>query len=69
MPVMDGYDATVEIRKFIRHEQLPQPLIVACTGNEDESHIEKAWAHEIDEIVQKPANVEVLCQILSEVID
>jgi CheY-like chemotaxis protein len=35
MPIMDGYDATKEIRKFIHNAELPQPIISAVTGHSE----------------------------------
>ena len=45
MPIMDGYEATDEIRNFIRTNRLPQPCIIACTGHTEEEFILKAWRH------------------------
>ena len=64
MPIMDGFTAAKEIRAFIDENGLPQPRIVACSGNEDEAHFEKVWASEMDEAVSKPAAVAVLKEIL-----
>ena len=35
MPIMDGYTASKEIRKYATEQRLVQPWIVACSGNED----------------------------------
>ena len=69
MPVMNGYKSTLEIRQFIERARLVQPMVVACTGNVEDSMIEKAWRSKMDEIVQKPASVEVVSEILKEVIN
>jgi len=39
MPIMNGFEASDKIRKFIRINQLEQPLIVACTGHTEEEYI------------------------------
>ena len=57
MPIMNGFEATDKIRKFIRINQFEQPLVVACTGHTEEEYIQKAWTHQIDEIIQKPTNI------------
>ncbi len=44
MPVMDGFEATKQMRKFIRGKGLNQPMIVACTGHTEEEFINKAWS-------------------------
>ena len=36
MPVMDGYEASQEIRDFYRLKNVPQPMIIACTGHVEE---------------------------------
>lgn len=69
MPVMDGYEATSEIREFYRQNQVMQPMIVACTGHVEEQFIMKAWMHEIDEILPKPVKSEILKEIIKEVVN
>ena len=39
MPIMDGYESCDQIRKFLRVKNLPQPMIVACTGHTEEEFI------------------------------
>ena len=69
MPIMDGYDASIEIRNFVKNKNINQPRIVACTGHTEEEYINKGWAHKMDEIVPKPTNVDVIREILLEIID
>ena len=38
-------------------------MIVAITGHVEEQFIQKAWAHEIDEVIPKPVKAEILSQI------
>ncbi len=33
MPIMDGYQATREIRQYIKEKNLFQPLIIAVTAH------------------------------------
>lgn len=33
MPIMNGYEATELIRRFLRKKDILQPMIVACTGH------------------------------------
>ena len=54
MPIMDGFESSEMIRDFYRGKKVPQPMIVACTGHVEEQYINKAWTHEIDEVVPKP---------------
>ena len=43
-------------------------MIVACTGHVEEEFINKAWQHEIDEVLPKPVNVEVLNEIFKDIL-
>jgi CheY-like chemotaxis protein len=60
MPVLDGYSACKEIRELFAFKKDDQPLIIACTGNEDSEHIRRAWSCGMDETVSKPASIEVI---------
>ena len=64
MPIMNGYDASVAIRKYYKKHKVNQPMIVACTGHTESGYILKAWRHAIDEVIPKPANINVISQIL-----
>ena len=63
MPVMDGFEEADEIRNFYRINKVAQPMIVACTGHVEEDYIKQAWVHEIDEVIPKPVNAEILKEI------
>ena len=39
MPIMNGFETTEKIRKFVRINQINQPMIVACTGHTEEEYI------------------------------
>jgi hypothetical protein len=43
-------------------------MIVACTGHTEEEFIQKAWRHQMDEILPKPIDFEALKLILREII-
>ena len=68
MPHMDGYEATIKIRKHCEMHRLVQPYIIACTGHTEEQYIQKAWNHLMDEIVPKPANIDTLASIIQSLI-
>lgn len=68
MPIMDGYEATTLIRNEYDNLNLDQPYIVACTGHTEDAFILKAWSNCIDEIVPKPARVDVVIKILQELL-
>ena len=42
MPVMDGYDATQEIREFLYRHEIKQPIIVATTGHCEPEYVARA---------------------------
>ncbi len=44
-------------------------MIVACTGHTEEEFIQKAWRHQMDEVVGKPINLLIIKDILREVIE
>ena len=60
MPIMDGYEASMRIRKIYDRMNLAQPFIVACTGHTEELYIRKAWQNNIDEVIAKPVKIEIV---------
>jgi CheY-like chemotaxis protein len=67
MPVLDGFQVSMKIRKFYHQKAQAQPYIVTCTGHSEEMYIKKAWTHLIDEVIPKPARKEVIKEILEQV--
>ena len=43
-------------------------MIVACTGHHEPEYIQKAWRYEMDEVVPKPTDIEVIKSILNDII-
>jgi CheY-like chemotaxis protein len=68
MPICDGYEATEWIRNFIDEHHFEQPVIVACTGNVEQTQLSKAFNSKFDEVVAKPATMKIIQAILQEVI-
>jgi len=60
MPIMDGFEATDNIRSYVKRHNLPPPMIVACTGHTEEEYVKKAWRYSMDEVIPKPSNIEVI---------
>ena len=69
MPNMNGYVATDKIRGYLRARNLPQPMIVACTGHTEDLFIKKAWRCHMDEVLPKPTNVKALKEVLADIIE
>ena len=65
---MDGYEASDRIRKFQTENFLQQPMIVACTGHSENEYIKKAWRHQMDEVIAKPADIEVVRSLLKQIL-
>jgi len=42
-----------------------QPMIVALTGHTLEDFIKKAWVHQIDEVISKPADIKIIKEIIT----
>lgn len=51
MPIVDGYEATKQIRKMVKQDQ---PLILALTGHTENSYVQKAIASGMDRVLMKP---------------
>ena len=43
-------------------------MVIACTGHVEDEYIKKAWRHQIDEVVPKPINIDIVKVILKEII-
>ena len=44
-------------------------MIIACSGHTEQSFIEKAWKHGIDEFMPKPIKIDVTKEILKEFVN
>ena len=65
MPIMDGYEATMELRDLIKDDQM-QPKVIAVSGHVDSQYVQKAWRYDLDEFVNKPIKLSQLNIILGE---
>ena len=64
MPVMDGFEATGEIRRIRLENRLPHIPIIALTANVQPSDIEECLQSGMDDFLPKPLRKEALAQIL-----
>lgn len=60
MPEMDGFEATKEIRKNEKNKN----FIIALTGAEEKSEIDKCFEAGMDNYIKKPLKIEVLENII-----
>jgi len=65
MPVMDGYEATLAIRKNANNKKARLPII-ALTANATKEYIEKCHQSKMDDVVIKPYQLEELQACLQE---
>ena len=68
MPLKDGYQATKEIRAVCDNQSVEHPYIVACTGHTENQYVDLAFKSKFDEVVAKPAKVDILEVILQEIL-
>ncbi|KAF9774069.1 hypothetical protein IL306_008005 [Fusarium sp. DS 682] len=64
MPVMDGFEATRQIRSFEKASDLPRRHIVAISGLASKDAQEDAFAHGLDLFLSKPVQLKELSRIL-----
>ena len=61
MPLMDGYEATAEIRSLPREDAATVPIL-AMTADTMEEDVERSFACGMDAHIPKPLNIQVLNQ-------
>ncbi|KAI6767703.1 hypothetical protein HG530_005712 [Fusarium avenaceum] len=64
MPVMDGLEATRQIRAFERYHGIPASVVLAITGLGSESTREEATRSGVDFFITKPAKLKELEAVL-----
>jgi two-component system chemotaxis response regulator CheY len=64
MPIMDGYQFLTTLRA---DKEIPQPLVMMCTTENEMSQIVKAMQAGADEYVMKPFTEEIISEKFEEV--
>jgi len=64
MPVMDGFQATMGIRKFERDNKLKHTKIVALTANAVGAEREKCFDAGMDDFIAKPFKINDIKSVL-----
>ena len=65
MPIMDGYEATTRIRKYIANKRLSQPVISCITGHSEQSHAKMAITCGANQVISKPASANTIKKLLT----
>ena len=66
MPILNGIEATKEIRKFINCNNYLQPIIVGVTGHVQESFKKEGLDAGMDKIYPKPFYLKDLEEVLKQ---
>lgn len=65
MPIMDGYEATIKIRKMEADQKVEKPvIIIATTANSQPEEVEKCKSIGMDDLVVKPFNINDILSII-----
>ena len=67
MPIMDGYESCDKIRKYLKSQDLSQPLILAVIGHTEQNYVDKAINYGMNQVLSKPINANVLKNILLKI--
>jgi CheY-like chemotaxis protein len=68
MPVMDGMEATRQIRAWEKAETRPPVPIIALTANDERKDREQFLSSGMDSVIVKPLDVKILLPTLQEII-
>ncbi len=64
MPALDGFETATRLREFPKFKG---KHFIACTGHEDQGHLDRASRVKFDDYLIKPCKLDVIMEILNEV--
>ena len=67
MPIMSGYEAVKILKEKIRHGEIADIYIVACTAGITQSNIEKCERYGFDDFLEKPISRDYLKTFLKKI--
>ena len=66
MPIMDGFDATNQIRQYLEEKKLSQPVISAITGHSEKSVANLAIKFGANQVITKPVNPSTINKLIEK---
>ena len=57
MPIMDGIEATNQIRQHMYDRNIPQPIIIGCSGHCEDNYLEQGFKAGLNAISSKPIDI------------
>ena len=64
MRVLDGCEASAQIRDFLHEKQLIQPIIIGTSGQTEDYYVKLAIESGMNSMISKPVNIALIKRIL-----
>ena len=66
MPIMNGFEATAQLKQLIKAKVIPDIKILACTAYSTYKELEKCYESGMDEVTTKPINYDHLVKLFKK---
>ena len=66
MPIMDGCEASAQIRGYLHKNRLVQPLIIGSSGQTEDYYVKQAIQSGMNSVISKPLNLALVKRILKQ---
>ena len=66
MPQMDGYEASLQIRKTLTEQKIAQPIITAVTGHTEASFVKRCYDSGMNQVFSKPVSSDLIIDLLKK---